>query len=209
MKKLIYIPIVHTEVDMGSLNEEIKRQYLEKYGESKWNEHVGAISKIWGGLKKKIQELKLDAKKVRLYQDGLPLCGQEEKIVRELAARKSPNHELIVWLMDKGAKLEGTENPLALREEYESLKNIQKISDEKEKKIAILFYEQKAHQLLKKRDEFIAQRIQETLKEGEIGILFIGLMHRVDEILDSDISISYLIYHLPFKRNFEIKKVYG
>ena len=64
-------------------------------------------------------------------------------------------------------------------------------------------------ELLKKRDEFIAQRIEETLKEGEIGVLFIGLMHRVDEILRADISVSYLIYHLPFKRNFEIKKVYG
>lgn len=209
MRKLIYIPIIHTEVDMGSLNKEIKRQYLEKYGEEKWKEHTRAIEKIWDGLRKKIQELRLDAKKVRIYQDGLPLCGQEEKIVRELAAKKSPNHELILWLMEQGAQLRGTEDPESLREEYEMLKNIQKVRDLKEKRRAISFYEQNAQKLLKKRDEFMAQRIQETLKEEEVGLLFIGLMHRVDEILDSDISISYLIYHLPFKRNFEIKKVYG
>lgn len=209
MRKLIYIPIIHTEVDMGSLNEEIKRQYLEKYGEEKWKGHARTIEKIWDGLRKKIQELRLDAKKVRIYQDGLPLCGREEKIVRELASRKSPNHELILWLMEQGAQLQGTEDPESLREEYEMLKNIQKVSDPKEKRRAISFYEQNARRLLKKRDEFMAQRIQETLKEEEVGLFFIGLMHRVDEILDSDISISYLIYHLPFKRNFEIKKVYG
>ena len=209
MRKLIYIPIIHTEVDMGSLNEEIKRQYLEKYGESKWKEHARAIEKIWEGLRKRIEAMKLDAKKVRIYQDGLPLCGQEEKIVRELAAQKSPNRELILWLMEQGATLEGTENPETLREEYEMLKNIQKASDLKEKREAFLFYEQNAQKLLKKRDEFMAQRIEETLKKREIGILFIGLMHRVDEVLRANISVSYLIFHLPFKRNFEMKKIYG
>jgi len=203
MKKLIYIPIVHTEVDMGSLNEEIKKQYLEKYGEEKWKEHTKTIEKIWEGLRKKIKDLKLDAKKVRIYQDGLPLCGQEEKIIRELAARKSPNHELIVWLMEQGAKLEGTEDPKLLLKEYEMLKNSQKTTH------AAKNDEQKAQMVLKERDIFIAQRIKNTLKEEEIGILFIGLMHRVDEALDPGISVSYLIYHLPFKRNFEMKKNYG
>jgi pheromone shutdown protein TraB len=105
--------------------------------------------------------------------------------------------------MEQGAKLEGTEDPKLLLKEYEMLKNTQKTIH------AAKNDEQKAQMLLRERDAFIAQRIKNTLKEEEVGILFIGLMHRVDEVLDSGISVSYLIYHLPFKRNFEMKKNYG
>ena len=108
MKKLIYIPIVHTEIDLGSLNEELKKHYLEKYSLKKWNEHVNTILHIWEGLRIRIKQLKLDYKKIKIYQDGLPLCGKEEKIVRDLAAKKSPNHELVLWLMEQGAELFGT-----------------------------------------------------------------------------------------------------
>ncbi|MEK7220546.1 MAG: hypothetical protein AAB253_05060, partial [candidate division NC10 bacterium] len=53
--------------------------------------------------------------------------------------------------------------------------------------------------LLRQRDEFIGRRIDETLKEGEVGILFIGLMHRVDRFLAPDIEVQYLIHRLPFQ----------
>ena len=45
------------------------------------------------------------------------------------------------------------------------------------------------------RDAFIARRIDETLKEGETGILFLGMLHKVTEILPSDITVENLKYY--------------
>ena len=44
--------------------------------------------------------------------------------------------------------------------------------------------------LLKQRDEFIAGRINETLAEGETGILFIGAYHDVVHRLAPDIRVG-------------------
>jgi len=43
--------------------------------------------------------------------------------------------------------------------------------------------------LLAKRDAFIAQRINQTLGEGEFGILFVGLLHNVHRGLLPDIEL--------------------
>jgi hypothetical protein len=43
------------------------------------------------------------------------------------------------------------------------------------------------------RDKYMALRIDETLREGETALLFVGVVHRVNELLPSDIKISYLL----------------
>ena len=49
------------------------------------------------------------------------------------------------------------------------------------------------------RDEFIANRVKTTLQEGEVGVIFMGVMHRLDKMLEKDFMISYIIYRLPFR----------
>lgn len=39
MRTLIVIPIIHTEQDMGSLLEQVKQEYVTRYGHEKWAEH--------------------------------------------------------------------------------------------------------------------------------------------------------------------------
>lgn len=39
-RRLIYVPIIHTEVDMGSLAESFKKEYMKKYGTHKWEQHL-------------------------------------------------------------------------------------------------------------------------------------------------------------------------
>jgi len=46
-----------------------------------------------------------------------------------------------------------------------------------------------AQTLLDQRDTFIAQRINDTLNEGEMGLLFIGLLHKVEDKLPKDITV--------------------
>ncbi len=207
IRSLVYVPIVHTEKDMGTLATQMKESFVSQYDEKKWSEHWQAIQEMWDGLKLKIQQLKPDYKTVRLYQDGLPVCGFEERIIRDLSQKGSKNHQLLLWLMEQGATLEGTEDPDLLVEEYNHIKAVLSAATEEAREAAVKAYETMAVGLLAKRDRFIGDRIEKTLKEGETGILFLGMLHKVDELLSKDIKVSYLIHRLPFKRSFEIKVI--
>jgi hypothetical protein len=48
--------------------------------------------------------------------------------------------------------------------------------------------------LLKRRDEYIACRINETLQAGETGLIFLGMLHSLGSWLDKDIRLVYLIH---------------
>ncbi len=205
MRKLIYIPIIHTMVDMGSQAETLKREYLKRYGRQGWSRSRQAINHVWTGIRKRVLALELDFTKVRIYQDGLPVCGRELEIALEVASKGSRNYELIMELLKRGAKLEGTENPDLILKEHELIKSLAQARDETEREVARETHTKESARILKQRDEFISQRINDTLKDGEVGILFMGLMHRVDKLLPKDIEVSYLIYRLPFQygRNLE------
>ena len=135
---------------------------------------------------------------VRIYQDGLPLCGREMDIVRDVAAQGSQNHRLVLALVQRGAFLEGTEDVQLLLEEYHYIQEITMEHESSEKRRKAKLLSNKRKLLLRRRDQFIAQRIDETLKEGETGILFVGMAHQVDEYLPKDIHVSFLIFRLPF-----------
>jgi len=187
LRRLIYIPVIHTELEMGSVASQLREEYILKFGKEKWEEHLKLVNEIWQWIKDKIEGLKLTYEKVRIYQDGLPLCGKELDIVQKLAERGSINYKIILELINEGAKLEGTESKELLLEEYNYIKNITATSVKKE-------YKEESKQLLIRRDRYIADRINETLKEDETGILLIGSKHKVDKYLPKDIKIGYLIY---------------
>ncbi|MEW6375299.1 MAG: hypothetical protein AB1502_05840 [Thermodesulfobacteriota bacterium] len=196
MRRLKYVPIIHTGVEMGSLYGTLKAEYIRRYGTQRWEEHNRIIEDFWQGIRKKVSGLKLDYQKTRLYQDGLPVCGKEIDLVQELVKMGSRNHQILMELVGLGAKLEGTEDPKLLLEEYTYLKNA---SAGLEKQQIKRRDQRLAKRILQKRDLYIGQRIDQTLREGETGLLFIGITHRVNEKLPKDIKIEYVIYRLPFK----------
>jgi hypothetical protein len=196
MRRLKYVPIIHTGVEMGSMYGTLKAEYIRKFGTQKWEEHNRIIEDFWQGIRKKIFDLKLDYQETRLYQDGLPVCGKEIAIVEELVKIGSHNHQILMELIRLGAKLEGTEDTNLLLEEYAYLKDTSAHLDDPQAKKK---YQRLARSLLQKRDSFIRQRIDKTLQEGESGLLFIGISHRVNEKLPKDIEIEYVIYRLPFR----------
>jgi hypothetical protein len=127
---------------------------------------------------------------LRLYQDGLPCCGREEEIVRDLSEIGSRNHQLLLKLMERGARLEGTESPELLLEEYELVRQMVLAASSKSARTSI---QQKASdQILEKRDCYIAQRIAQTLLPGETGLVFLGLLHSLDNRLAQDIEVTKL-----------------
>ena len=107
-RKLIYIPIIHTEADMGGLSESVKRATLQKLGLKSWKRKVAATDRMWAEIEQAIDGLDLAYDKVRLYQDGFPVCGRETEIIADLVKAESRNHRLLFRLMEKGAILMGT-----------------------------------------------------------------------------------------------------
>lgn len=193
MRRLIYVPIVHTAADMGSQAEALEREHVRRHGRGEWARTRRLVDEVWEGLRTRLLAMNLDYGRVRIYQDGLPLCGRELDIVREVAQGGSRNYALILELLERGAVVEGTESPGLLREEYERIRSAIPAGQAREEDAG------EGERLLRQRDGFIGRRINETLKEGEVGILFIGLMHRVDRYLPPDVEIQYLIHRLPFE----------
>ena len=193
---------------MGSLQSAAKREFLRKYRKSDWDNHTNAVQEFWEGLQKRIMGLEWEYPRTHIYQDGLPVCGKELQIVTELAQKGSRNHRLVLRLVQKGARLEGTESPKLLLEEYQFLQGVFSAPEGEPREAAAAAYSARAAALVKERDEYIRRRIDATLPEGGRGLLFIGLIHYVDEGLPDDIQVSYLIHNLPFERNGGIRKLY-
>jgi len=194
MRRLILVPIVHTQADMGTLAKSIKMLGIRKLGRDKWQRTVAAIDELWECIRREIDKLRLPYARVRLYQDGLPVSGHETEIVRELARSRSCNHEFLLALMQQGATLMGTESPDLLLREYGMLQQVLALDDHAE--VTRLMAEQKdlRQELLQQRDQFIAERINATLGDGEIGLLFLGMLHAPERWLASDIQVSHLVY---------------
>lgn len=202
MRKLIYVPIVHSATDMGSLLQAAQAEFLKRYTQRQWEEHNQAIQGFWDGLRQRIAGLGLDYARVWVYQDGLPVCGKELDIVTDLAGQGSPNHELLLWLVNQGATLVGTEDPQLLIEDYQLMRDVLVAPEDARKPGAA--YKKKASELLTRRDTYIRQRIDATLPDNGTGIVFVGLVHTADQGLSKDISVSYLVCGLPFRRADDI-----
>jgi len=216
LRSLIYVPVVHTEMDMGSLAEGLQALYCARYGAAKWEEHIRTIREMWRGIGERINALQIGFRRMKLYQDGLPVCGKEELIVRELALQGSLNHQLLGQLMDRGAKLVGTESPeLLLREYYLVKSQLARGAIEGAPQAGRIgaptsrrtpgSAAQIARTTLRERDRFIARRIEETLAEDETGILFMGFAHNVHRCLSGSIKVQFLIHRLPFGKDLSLR----
>jgi len=200
MRQLLYVPVIHSEADMGSMAEPLKKEFTEQFGVHVWKEHVKAVDEMWEGIAKKLNGADFNVSQVRIYQDGLPICGREMDIVRDVAARGSQNHRLVLSLVERGAHLEGSEDAKLLLKEYHYIKAITDEPDAKRKLRKARWLRWPRKWLLTQRDRFMARRIAQTLKDGETGVLFAGITHRIDKYLPKDIKVTYLISRLPFKR---------
>lgn len=193
MRRLIHVPIVHSQTDLGPVQERVRRAYIEKGGEEAWKASREAVAEFWNAIEKAMDSLRLDYRKVRLYQDGLPVCGQEERLVRDLARAGGANYRILLKLSERGAAIEGTEDPDLLRKEFELIMagshadaGAGDAETGKDANAAVF------RDLLDRRDRFVARRIDATLRPGETGILFLGALHRAIEALPDTIRVTSL-----------------
>jgi len=201
MRKLIYAPIIHTDPDMGSLAPGLEKWANEVVGGESWGKHKQAVGLYWWQLAGYWDKKKVGGAKI--FQDGMATNGAiGKRIVKELAEKGSANYQIIERLLEKGAKLVKTEDPALLKEEYFLIKELLKKKSFLGGLLAILHYKWRKDKLLKERDTYIAKAINENLKEGEIGICFLGAYHQVLPWLSSDILV------VPLRNLDRIKEYY-
>jgi hypothetical protein len=180
-RKLVYIPIIHTLADMGTLGTAVRGMKLSALGRQGLAHDAAVVEKMWAQIESVVAKLAVLPGTVRVYQDGLPVSSHETEIVAELAGAGNRNHGLLLKLQARGATLMGTESPELLVEEYQLAAAVRTRTKQKQLRDA----------LIEKRDRYIAARINATLGAGESGILFMGMLHEVAGYLDSDIDVIW------------------
>jgi hypothetical protein len=188
MRKLIYIPIIHTSADLGSLAEDITKKGIADLGEDVWKKHRRTIEGFWDAISHYFDSV--DVSGTRIYQDGMVAEGEVgQKIVEEGVKSGSKNYEVISRLLQKGAILVKTEDFSLVKEERDRFLGITQAKSVLQKIIAFIRYKLAKNILLNKRDRFIAKRIDEDLNQGETGIIFIGAYHDIKKWLPKNIQI--------------------
>ncbi len=189
MRKLLYVPIIHTESELGSVASAIESRSAALVGEEKWARHKEVVAKFWENLAHHFDSL--DAANLKIYQDGLLADGElGRRVVEEAAKRGSRNHQIILNLVEKGAELMKTEDTDLIKEEYKHIIQLAQSKSVVGKSVAFTKYKLRKGSLLKERDKFVAETIDQTLKEEETGVLFMGSHHDVLPYLPEDIVVE-------------------
>jgi translation elongation factor EF-G len=166
-RKLYFVPLIYR-------GEEPPTDYIEK------------LDKYWEQVEKQIRELESKLGKVtRIYHELIPAGGEDgSKAIKELSDK---SYEIIQTCRKKGAQLEAIEEVNLLTEFMDwgrclmvGLQNQQ---------VLTRVYESYT-EVGKKRNEYIASKIDETLKADEIGILLMRENHQVQ--FPSDIQVFYV-----------------
>jgi len=189
VRRLYLVPIIHMSADLGTLAQAMDRRGVVELGEDFWLRHKKTVTRFWDSIAEFLNSL--EAKGYKIYQDGLIADGEMGmRIVEEGVKEGSKNYEIISGLLERGASLVKTEDLSLVKKEYDSLSKIVRSKSPGNKMISSLRYKLLQGKLLKERDNFIAERIDKTLNDGETGILFIGAYHNVIPKLPEDIEIN-------------------
>lgn len=189
MKRLIYVPVIHTSNDLGSISGAVTKRGINDLGEEIWMEHQKTVEGLWEAISNYFDAQ--DVTGTKIYQDGMVAEGKiGEKIVEEGVQQGSKNYQLISRLLNRGAILVKTEDFPLVKQERDHLVAMTQAKSTIQKLTAFIRYKFVKRKLLKKRDEFIVKKIDGTLKHGEKAVLFIGAAHNVKEILPESFQVT-------------------
>ena len=189
MRTLIYVPVIHTSADLGSIAKEVAKRGIRDLGQELWEKHRRTVEGFWDVVSDYFDSI--EVKDMKIYQDGM--VAEDEmgkKIAEDTAKAGSKNYQLILKLLDRGAVLVKTEDFKLVKKEYDRLLAITQAKSITKKIIAFIKYKLVKVILLNRRDNFIANRIEQTLKADEKAILFIGAFHNIKKRLPKDIRIK-------------------
>ena len=166
-RKLYFVPLIYC-------GKESPAEYLEKF------------NKYWNQVENQMSDLELKLGKVdKIYHELISASGEDGvKAIKDL---NDKSYQIIKNRLDKGAQLEATEDRELLTEFMDWSRCL--VVGLQNQKVFTKVYESYT-EASKKRNEYIAGQIDETLKVDEIGILFIREGHQVQ--FPSDIQVFYV-----------------
>jgi hypothetical protein len=166
-RRLYFIPLIYC-------GRESPTDYLEKY------------NKYWSQVEKQVNELELKlGKAAKIYHELVAVGGKDGiKVIKEL---NDKSYQIIKDRLGKDTKLEATEESELLTEFMDWGRCL--IIGLQNQKVFTRVYESYT-EASKKRNEHIARQIDKTLKEDEIGVLFMREGHQVQ--FPSDIQVFYV-----------------
>lgn len=187
MRKLLYVPILHSPADLGSFGAALAGESARRAGEARWQRHEATVARFWEAVGAYLRSF--DPRQLVIYQDGLAAGGEVgSRVVREAAARGSQNYQLVAALLGSGAKLRQTEAPRLLVEELGLMQRALQPGRGGGGQDASEWLQAQKARLTAERDAFIVATIAATLREGEVGVLFLGAAHEVLTLLPPDIT---------------------
>lgn len=182
MRRLILVPIIHSEADLGSQAEAVQRQSAEAVGADRWARHQETVAAFWRAIEAHLDAMDIGGMKV--FQDGLAADGElGRRIVATAADRGSVNHRLVLRLLERGAVLCASEDVGLLIQEHQHLTQLLTAGRATAQDLA------QQRRLTEERDRFIADAINNGLADGETGVIFIGAYHDIAPHLAADIVV--------------------
>lgn len=163
-RMLFYVSRMYTETEFKNLATSVPNDFQQETRE------------FWSYVNERL--LKLSGKINKIYRDGI--CKDNGEALSQLCSMDNENYLAVKGLVEKGARFVATEDPILVGES-ESWATILK-NQQSNIVIRELFQEN-----LEERIRYIANRIEQTLKDNEIGVLFLEPNLRAE--LSKDIKI--------------------
>jgi hypothetical protein len=154
---LFVVPRMYTENEFKDLVSVIPQDFEAKTCE------------FWGYVEDKLKPFVGKIQKV--YRDEI--CEGGEKALRHLSVVDRENFLIVKKLVDGGAVFEATEDSMLVAE---SSSWIEAIRHNPLDAVSLEMFTE----TVRERDEFVSRRIEETLHDGETGVLFIKPNRSVD-----------------------------
>jgi hypothetical protein len=191
VRRLFYVPILHTAADLGTLATGVEEHAIAVSGSSARQKQAEVVGLYWREIAAYWQGQPVTG--LKIFQDGMPVDGAVgAQIVKSLAQSGSINHLIIEHLLENGGILMKTEDPAPLKEEYFLTKELAQKKPLLATMQALLRYKWRKGRLLRTRDRYIIKRINESLQQGDTGVCFLGAAHRVIPGLAKDIEVIAL-----------------
>ncbi len=166
-RKLYFVPLIYGGKDLPE-------DYLEKF------------NKYWEQVKKQLAELSSKLGEVkRIYHELIDVVGEEG--LKTIAGLSEKSRDVVQSCLDKQAQLEALEDNDILTEFMDWNRCL--IIGLQNPKVLSRVYDSYV-EVGKKRNEYIARKIDETLLENEIGLLLMRENHQVQ--FPADIQVFYV-----------------
>ncbi|MCW4031717.1 MAG: hypothetical protein NWE80_05065 [Candidatus Bathyarchaeota archaeon] len=156
-KTLFYVSRMYTEVEFKNLAAYVPDDFKQK------------TSEFWSYVRERL--LKLSGKVNKIYRDGI--FKDDLEASSQLRSIDNENYLVIKSLVEKGAHFVATEDPILVGESESWVTML----ENQKSNIVIQELFQKN---LEERIRYISDRIEQTLKDNEVGVLFLKPNLRVE-----------------------------